>query len=222
MQALFQNVDSRNNAVVAYDTVTDQPIAGRLDSRYYLDQPFRKDLDLYTATLEWDLGFAAVTSASSHSTAKVDTAQDASAIYGAAFPLLTGGAVPAGLSQFDLLLDHEKFTQEVRLTAPNSGGFEWMLGGFYTWEDSTNIQAASAQFMDGSSIPGLDPLAVASLPTTYREIAVFGNATVALTDRFDVTGACAGPITARISNRFPMVPCWAGRSVCLANRRRMS
>lgn len=188
LQALFQNVDSSNNAVVAYDAVTDQPIAGRLDSRYYMDQPFKKDLDLYTATIDWDLGFAALTSASSYSTAKVDTVQDASAIYGAAFPLLTGGAVPAGLSRFDLLLDHEKFTQEVRLTAPNSDGFEWMLGGFYTWEDSTNVQSATAQFMDGSSIPGLDPLAVASLPTTYREVAVFGNATVTLTDQFDITG----------------------------------
>ncbi|MFV3128982.1 TonB-dependent receptor [Niveispirillum sp. KHB5.9] len=188
LSALFQNTDSRNNAVVAYDTGTDQPIDGRLDSRYHMDQPFEKDLDLYTATLEWDLDFAALTSASSYSTAKVDTVQDASEIYGVAFPALTGGAVPAGLSRFDLLLDHEKFTQEVRLASPSGGGLEWMLGGFYTWEDSTNIQAASAQTMSGASIPGLDPLATASLPTTYEEVAVFGNATVAITDRFDITG----------------------------------
>ncbi|MGQ3045347.1 MAG: TonB-dependent receptor [Niveispirillum sp.] len=187
LQALFQKVDSRNNAVVAYDAATDRPIAGRLDSQYYMDQPFTKDLDLYTATIDWDLDFASLTSASSYSTAKVDTAQDASAIYGVAFPALTGGAVPAGLSRFDLLLDHEKFTQEVRLASPSGGGFEWMLGGFYTWEDSTNLQTASAQTMSGSSIAGLDPLAIASLPTTYEEVAVFGNATVALTDRFDIT-----------------------------------
>lgn len=188
LQALFQNTDSRNNAVVAYDATTDQPIAGKLDSRYYMDQPFKKDLDLYTATIDWDLDFAGLTSASSYSTAKVETVQDASSIYGVAFPALSGGALPAGLSRFDLLLDHEKFTQEVRLASPSGGGLEWMLGGFYTWEDSTNQQAASAQFMDGRPIPGLDPLATASLPTTYREVAVFGNATVALTDIFDITG----------------------------------
>ncbi len=187
LSAMFQNVDSRNNSVVAYDIATDQPIAGRLDSRYYLDQPFTKDLDLYTASVDWDLDFATLTSASSYSKAETQTVQDASAIYGVAYPILTRGLVPAGLSRFTLSLDHEKFTQEVRLTSPTRDGFEWMLGGFYTKEDSTNLQYATAQSMNGTVISALNPLADASLPSTYKEVAVFGNATLALTDRFDVT-----------------------------------
>lgn len=187
LSALFQTVEARNNAIVAFDPVTDKPITGSLDSRYALEQPFDKDLDLYTATLDWDLDWANFTSASSFSKAKVTSVQDATDIYGVLFPMFTGGAVPPGLSKFDLLLDHEKLTQELRLTSPSGGGFEWMLGGFYTKEDSTNIQRASAQDMSGVPIAALDPLATASLPTKYEEMAIFGNATVKLTDQFDIT-----------------------------------
>ena len=40
----------------------------------------------------------------------------------------------------------------------------------------------------GAGVPGIDPILSADLNSGYREIAVFANATVKLTDAFDITG----------------------------------
>ncbi|MFV3073741.1 TonB-dependent receptor [Niveispirillum fermenti] len=187
LSALFQKVDALNNSVAAYDPVTDRPLGGRLDSRYRMDQSFDKDLSFYSGTLDWDLDWANLTSATSYSKAETVQGQDASLVYGDLFPMFTGGAVAPGLAPFELGLDLEKWTQEVRLTSPSGQGFEWMLGGFYTWEDSVQAQLLNATDINGNPVPGLDPMAIVSIPSRYEEVAVFGNATVALTDRFDVT-----------------------------------
>src|SRR3546814_1267555 len=42
--------------------------------------------------------------------------------------------------------------------------------------------------MDGNVIVPLDPLAIVGLPATYKEYAIFGNATFKLSERFEVTG----------------------------------
>lgn len=187
LSALYQNTDALNNAVVSHDPVRDEPLAGHLDGRYYADQRFRKDVALYAGTLDWDLDWANFTSATSYSEADLTQEQDASAVYGALFPLFTGGAVAAGLTPFTLSIDVEKWTQEVRLTSPSGQSVEWMLGGFYTKEESLQGQLLNARDMSGRPIAALDPLATVLIPTRYEEMAAFGNATVMLTDRFDVT-----------------------------------
>jgi len=46
----------------------------------------------------------------------------------------------------------------------------------------------TAQEFDGTSIAGLDPLAIAGLPSTYEEYAFFGDLTYKFNTMFDVTG----------------------------------
>jgi outer membrane receptor protein involved in Fe transport len=62
------------------------------------------------------------------------------------------------------------------------------VGGFYTYENSKNFQSPSALTMAGVPIPGVDPIFSAQLPSTYKEYAVFGNASYAITDRFELFG----------------------------------
>ncbi len=77
-----------------------------------------------------------------------------------------------------------KFTQEIRLSARIGSSVEWLLGGFYTHEDSPATQqlrsidpatgdaGASLLFVDG--------------PPTYNEYAAFANLTFHVTERFDL------------------------------------
>ncbi|MBY8821906.1 TonB-dependent receptor domain-containing protein [Sphingomonas colocasiae] len=186
LSGLWQTIDAADTARIIEDLATGARIGDGMSSFYYLEQPFRKKLHYYAATLDYDLGFAQLTSASTYSRTRTMQVQDVSRIYGAVFPLF--GAPDAGLSPATLNLDLKKVTQEVRLTSPSRGRFEWQLGLFYTYEKSGNDQLVNAYDFGGAPIAGLDPFVVGSLPSTYREYAVFGNATYRFSDRFDVTG----------------------------------
>jgi len=186
LSGLWQTIDAADPAQIVEDLTTGARIGDGMSNFAYLDQPFRKKLHYYAATLDYDLGFAQLSSASTYSRTKTLQVQDVSRIYGAAFPLF--GAPDAGLAPLTLDLDLKKVTQEVRLTSPSRGRFEWQLGLFYTYEKSGNDQLVNAYDFSGAPIPGFDPFVVGSLPSTYREYAVFGNATYRFSDRFDITG----------------------------------
>ena len=87
----------------------------------------------------------------------------------------------------------EKFTQEIRLASNGENFINWVLGGFYTNEDSTRVSEAALEDTAGAPAPNfLDafglPFAILDSPSTYEEWALFGNVTVNLTDRFDISG----------------------------------
>lgn len=183
LDVMRQSIDSDNNAFVALNPATLKPLNGDLESVVAVDEPFEKDVDLYTATLDWDLGWATFTSASAYSDVTTDQRQDATYLVGA-FPLIFG--FPAGTSFFDLGLDLEKFTQEFRLTSASTGRFEWQVGAFYSDESADNSQVIRLFGADGAPFPGLDPLAALTLPSDYKEIAGFGDVSYRFTDRFKV------------------------------------
>ena len=119
LDVMRQKIDSDNNALVALDPDTLRPLHGDLENVVTIDEPFKKDLDLYMATLDWNIGWANLTSASAYSHATTDQRQDATFLVGD-FPLLLG--LPPGLSYFDLGLGLDKFTQELRLTSTAAQG----------------------------------------------------------------------------------------------------
>jgi outer membrane receptor protein involved in Fe transport len=170
--AMYQEVDSRNNGT---SLVYDGPARDRFGDGYsnnnVVDEPFRKEVEYYSGTLDYDLGFAGLTSATSYSRMRTRQVQDATSDYGVLFPLF---GEDEGNAPFALKLNLEKWTQEIRLASP-SGPFEWLIGGFYTTEDSSNAQSVRAITTDGEPIAAIDPFAIVSLPSTYREYAVFGN-----------------------------------------------
>lgn len=186
--AIYQRLDSDNNAQVIEDLATGRRLGDGYATDNFLDEPFNKEFQYISGSFDYDFGFATLTSATSYSRTETEQTIDASQVYGTLFPLLTGGAAAAGVSPFELTLDQDKFTQEVRLTSPSGGGFDWLIGGFYTFEDSVMDQFVPALTLAGAPIPGLNPLVDISLPTKYREYAIFGNATLHLADWFDLTG----------------------------------
>ena len=186
LMLLQSRIDDNSSSVTALDPISLKPVYGNLKDDNYFLEPFRRTNDYSNLTVNWNLGFADFVSATSYAQTKTHTGLDASEVYGVAFPLF--GLPDPGLSLVNYDLKLYKTTQEFRLVSKPDDHLEWLVGAFYTDENSKQNQAASAQFLDYTSIPGLDPLAVIGLPSTYKEYAGFGDLTYKFSPTFDITG----------------------------------
>ncbi|QDX27936.1 TonB-dependent receptor [Sphingomonas suaedae] len=187
LSGIWQSIDADGNGIYAAD-LTGRRLGDGSSYNNFVAEPFTTDLEFYAGTIDYDFGGAVLTSATTWSRRTAVQDQDASYSFGVLFPLLTGGAVDPGITPFEIALGLDKFTQEFRLASPGGGMVEWLVGAFYTHEDSSNNQIVRSFDMDGAAIPGLDPLATIALPATYKEYALFGNATVRFSDRFHLSG----------------------------------
>lgn len=162
---------------------------GELADNLAFEQTFKKSLDNYSAILRWNSGLAELMSVTGYSRNQEHYVQDYSAIDGSYFPTVSGGAVPAGLAEIEEDVNLDKFTQELRISSPSGQRLDWVLGAFYTHERVQN-QTFEYAFDDSyRPIAAFDPhLAVVSRPSSFNEIAEFGDITWQLSDRFDVTG----------------------------------
>ncbi len=188
LSAIRQTIDSDNNGVVALDPITEDSYATDLSNRIYVNEPFKKDIDYYAATLNWDLGWGDFTSASGYSDTTTQRVQDSTIAYGS-FTNLGLGLPEPGSSYFDNSFKLSKFTQEFRLASKTDTAFEWMTGFYYTRESGNNTQVIKLNQIDGSPLPSpfdelAGTLAALELPTVYKEKAVFGNASYQFNDRF--------------------------------------
>lgn len=161
-----------------------------LTQGHYFPLISKKRLDYYSLTVDWKPGAVNVTSATSWSHGKTLITQDETLSYGPLIPVLSGGAVASGFVNFPETNPLDKFTQELRISSPDGQHpFEWMIGGFYTHEKAALVETALAYDAAYRPIPAFSPyMGLAFVPTTYREEAVFGNATWHITDKFDVAG----------------------------------
>ncbi|MGQ2933991.1 MAG: TonB-dependent receptor [Sphingopyxis sp.] len=187
LAGIWQSLDSDGNGIYAAD-LTGKRLGNGHSYNNYVPESYDIDLDYYSATIDYDFGAATLTSATTYSKTQSAQVQDASYAFGVLFPLLTNGAIPPGITPFSLDLGLKKWTQEVRLASPSGGRFEWLVGGFFTDEETSNAQLVRSFDMAGNPIAPLDPLAIVGLPATYKEYAVFANATFKLTEQFEVTG----------------------------------
>ena len=174
LAGIWQSLNSDGNGLYAAD-LSGNRLGNGHSFNNYVPESYDISLDYYSATIDYDFGAATLTSATTYSKTKSRQVQDASYAFGVLFPLLTGGAVDPGITPFYLDLGLKKWTQEVRLTSPSGGRFEWMIGGFFTDEKTSNAQLVRSYDMSGDPIAGLDPLAIVGLPATYKEYAIFGK-----------------------------------------------
>ena len=190
LTAMRQTIDADNNALVALDPVTEKPLFGDLSNSVYVNEPFSKDVDFYSATVNWDLGWGNFISATGYSDTTTRQRQDSTLIYGEFANQVLGLPAP-GSSYFDIDLDLTKFTQEFRLASKTDEPLEWMLGFFYTDEDAKQKQTLRLNQLDGQPLPpdfaGYGTLAVIEIPSTYKETAVFANGSYAFTDLFKLS-----------------------------------
>ena len=204
--ALAQKIAADSPSNFQADPATLRPVdpvtglsTGREQLRFEKFSDFHNiDYRLYSGTLDYDFGFANLTSITSYSTQKQDQISDistngarglANALYAPAAPNTIGLAFQNNASV-------KKFTQEVRLVSPNSDRFEWLIGGYYTSETTGLAQKflpftlASQTFIPRNLVFGgqtLQEFVTANIDAKYREIAAFGSATLHLGTHFDLT-----------------------------------
>jgi outer membrane receptor protein involved in Fe transport len=133
------------------------------------------------ATLEYDFRWATLLSSTSYQEVGFDPASDLVVSLGPLVELLAGtGAGSVTSVPFVQSLSTERFVQELRLTSEPSDKVEWIVGGYYSNEDSSNKQTITGQPVD-FTILDID------LPSEVRESAVFGDFTYYITPDFDLT-----------------------------------
>ncbi len=186
LAGIWQSLDSDGNGLYAADLTGERLGDGRSFNNY-IPESFDVDLDYYSATIDYDFGAATLTSATTYSQVKSAQIQDASYAFGVVLPFLPGGPAEPGITPFFLDLGVEKWTQEVRLSSPSGGRFEWLIGGFFTDETTSNSQLVRSFDMAGNPITAYDPLAIVGLPATYKEYAAFANGTFKLSEQFEIT-----------------------------------
>lgn len=181
LTGFVQDIERDGSGSADFNAATGKPVDGEYDQRRN-PEPFSQAFRLASAVVGYDFGPVQLTSITSYQTSDVDHVTDVSALY---VPLLGGFGLQLGSTLLVKEIDTDKFTQEARL-AGAFGDFDWIVGGFYTREDSFQLQTLPATDVAGAPFPV--NLLRAELPSLYEETAVFGTLTWHVTDRLDLSG----------------------------------
>jgi outer membrane receptor protein involved in Fe transport len=206
--ALLQNIETDSPSSFLVNTrtlrpanpITGLPLGEANRTRYERIAEFnRLDYRLYAGTIDYDFGFASLTSITSYSEQQRDELGDvslteqfrglANVIYAPTAPGTVGAA-------FENDVQVEKFTQELRLQSPDSDTFEWLIGGYYTDEKTALLQEilpftlATQALIPTPAKFGpftFERFVTSQIKAKYEEIAAFASATVKFGERFDIT-----------------------------------
>jgi outer membrane receptor protein involved in Fe transport len=180
-----------------YNLATSTAVAGPYDQQFLLDQPATSSVAAVSGSISYDLGFAKAVSVTSwqrnHGLAQTDD----SVFYGVIVPIYAGlwttyfGAPTVGPSPYNLLVDTNtsKVTQEFRLQSASNHHLEWGAGLYYNHETTGEL----VDLLYSANPNGQLPAPYTNfpffgwLPSTYKELAGFGDVTGYLGDVFDLT-----------------------------------
>jgi len=163
----------------AFDPSSGETILGDFEDITASPTSREYTFDLTALTLEYDFGWAKLKSITSDQKVELDNVTDLTPTLGPIADALAPGGAPHTVA-FNAPLSTERFTQEFHLTSQNSAEFEWIVGLYYTDQDSDTAQVTSVT-------PNDIELLAAYNPTKYEESAVFGNFTYYFSEKFDVT-----------------------------------
>ncbi len=186
-----------------YTTTRPPQQLGERQQYLLLREEFEDETLIADLVVEAELGPVTLTSVSSYTNRDILVSRDASALTGSVsvdlgYPA-SGVLLPSNLRD---TTDVSAITQEIRFASNDSGPFQWVLGAFYSdtdrfyrqrlptpgyaaVTDATLGAGTSAAVANG--FPNLDSPFNSDLPYNIEQIAIFGEATYAFTDRFDVT-----------------------------------
>jgi len=134
--------------------------------------------DIYNVTVNYDLGFATLTSSSSH--LDIKSYQSSASFLVGQDPSPNIGAISLGNTN-----ESKGFAQEVRLASADSGNaLNWLVGAFYSDTEFSNPSDASGFFFNGLSLgsSGASEFFVSSKST-----AIFANIGYDLSEQLTLT-----------------------------------
>lgn len=211
-RVIFQRLDVNGwNRIDAFNilanpfTTSRPPVTlGERELFTQLEEPVTDDFLLGDLNVQYDFGPAMLTSITSYTHRDILVRRDAGALTSS----ITGGTI--GLSESIYTLDSplddsttsKVFTQELRVAGGEDGGLRWLLGGFFSSNQREYGQSLLVTGFDGPAAAeldapagftqglaaDLDELFYSDLAYDLKQVAFFGEATVAATERLDLTG----------------------------------
>ena len=169
-----------------YDLLDSTPTSatgGPVYNAHYEAFPFREgvhdDIHIYGLTVNANVGFADLTSATSYFDRLGWQTQDASA----SIFWSNHGSTPFVSVPYSEVDPSRQFSQEIRLTSHDTGALHWVGGLFYSslrsvWqEQSSNPAVASPATPDGSYFTSFNPY-------TVKQTALFADGSYKITDQW--------------------------------------
>ncbi len=185
--AFLQNIDSIGPALVDHLPGTLIPRYGRYTQSRFEDFPAELRLRLYNGSVNYDFGRLSWVTTIAYSQFSNNSRIDYTENY---VPLVAALVPPGTAGRGILAPSTNKWTVESRLVSERIGPFEFIVGGYYTSEDT--YYAAKILLVNpatGTLLPApFDTLLRTATVADYAEIAGFGNLTFYLSDRIDLTG----------------------------------
>lgn len=191
------NVDARLSAYYQRDASmgvdaafrnfeTHQPTLGTYAQDYPLIQPAVSTLTLYSAVVNWNLPGVKVSSISGYQIDHGFSETDQTLVYDAVLaPLLVPFGEAADPWQLYVNATTRKLTQEVRLVSTSSSWFQWILGGYFDNEHTDEVVDLFDEANPAGTLLGVPPFDD-TLPSHYRELAGYADATISLTKAFSI------------------------------------
>ena len=192
----WNRIDAYNILANPFTTSRRAVTLGERRQFVQIDEPFTDDFVLGDLKLRYDLGGVSLTSVTSYATRDILVVRDGGALTAS----VTGGSIglPESVYTLDSPLNDATeanvLTQEVRIAGNASGRVRWLVGGFFgsTRRDYAQRLVVSG-FEAASQIPttGLraprDVLFFSDLSYDLQQTAIFGEATVSVAPRLDLT-----------------------------------
>ncbi len=192
ISSLTQDIESGAPDVIDADAATLNPLNNRPVQSRYQDAYSNFEYTINSVDFDWDLGLFTLQSVTSDADFEQNFQQDAAlATSLAGVPLSSYLSFALGLPMSAVLpqtTSTEKQSQEFRLISPDSDTFEWLVGAYYTEEESLISQEIlGVTIGTDTPIAGLPSLATAAIFSDYEELAFFANATWYLSPSLELT-----------------------------------
>jgi iron complex outermembrane recepter protein len=169
-----------------------QPDDGNYGQHRYISEPATLRYDIYSGTINWNLGWSTLTAVTGYETIDQDEFGDETSL--ALGPgltlgdlvssLLPPGTIAGASETSDVAI--RKLTQEVRLASPTGTALEWQVGAFFTHESSELPQTVPSFIIPTQAPTGLPVLEYGALNGIYREWAAFAQVTYHFNPAFDL------------------------------------
>ncbi|WP_447752315.1 TonB-dependent receptor [Sphingopyxis fribergensis] len=168
---------------------------GEFENGAMILEPADRELHLGSLEASVDLGFATLTSATSYYDNRGSSESDNTGFYANSFANFYY-FYPRPLYTAERSFGDKALTQEVRLVSNGSHRFDWVLGAYYQDQTRRSSQISDlVGFEDyAAALFGTDAFVSTDNIFTYRrsdkfkDLALFGELTFNITDRFRVTG----------------------------------
>ena len=212
----WNRIDAYNVLANPFTTTRPAVTLGERQLFTQIDEPYRDEFLLGDVTAEYDFGGATLTSITSFTNRDVEVVRDASALGGSVVFSPFGGPEAGYTLDFPLVdaTVAQGLTQEVRV-AGGTERVDWLAGAFYSTSERQYGQSASAKdfvAVNGGAVtdllrvvtgapdlvwsgsrtlaghPDTEEIFYSDLNYDFEQLAMFGEVSVAVTDRFRLSG----------------------------------